>query len=79
MSSPPEVKKVNGAIQEIPIIRGEVLIEETFAKSAIINTDNGKYGYIYLPEFYANFNQTSGRRSAEDVGIEVMKLNVSTN
>jgi carboxyl-terminal processing protease len=68
------VKKVNGAIQEIPIIRGEVLIEETFAKSAIINTDNGKYGYIYLPEFYANFNQTSGRRSAEDVAIEVMKL-----
>lgn len=68
------VKKVNGATQEIPIIRGEVLIEETFAKSAIINTDGGKYGYIYLPEFYANFNQTSGRRSAEDVAIEVMKL-----
>lgn len=68
------VKKVNGAVQEIPIIRGEVLIEETFARSAVINTDNGKYGYIYLPEFYANFNQTSGRRSAEDVAIEVMKL-----
>lgn len=68
------VKKVNGATQEIPIVRGEVLIEETFARSAIINTESGKYGYIYLPEFYANFNQTSGRRSAEDVAIEVMKL-----
>ncbi len=68
------VKKVNGATQVIPIIRGEVLLEETFARSAIINTETGKFGYIFLPEFYADFNQTSGRRSAEDVAIEVMKL-----
>src|SRR5690606_29917527 len=27
-----------------------------------------------LPEFYAPFNATSGRRAAEDVAIEVMKL-----
>jgi carboxyl-terminal processing protease len=68
------VKKVNGAQQVIPIIRGDVLMEEVFAKSAIINSKTGPVGYIYLPEFYADFNKIGGRRSAEDVAIEVQKL-----
>jgi carboxyl-terminal processing protease len=68
------VKKVNGATQVIPIIRGEVLLEEVFAKSAIIKTDDGPVGYIYLPEFYSDFQHIDGRRCAEDVAIEVMKL-----
>ena len=68
------VKKVNGAIQEIPIIRGKVLIEETFARSAIINSGDNKIGYIYLPDFYADFYSSGGRRCSEDVAIEVMKL-----
>jgi carboxyl-terminal processing protease len=68
------VKKVNGAMQVIPIIRGEVFIEEVFAKSAIINSPSGPVGYIYLPEFYSDFQHINGRRCAEDVGIEVMKL-----
>ncbi|MCB9045933.1 MAG: carboxy terminal-processing peptidase [Chitinophagales bacterium] len=68
------VKKVNGATMVIPIIRGEVQIEETFARSAVIESGKGKIGYIYLPEFYADFNGTSGRRCSEDVALEVMKL-----
>ena len=68
------VKRVDGSIKVIPIIRGEVLIEETFAKSAIIKGANGPVGYIYLPEFYADFNHINGRRCAEDVAIEVNKL-----
>jgi len=68
------VKKVNGAIQVIPIVRGEVQIEETFAKSALIESKGGPIGYIYLPEFYADFQHTGGRRCANDVAIEVMKL-----
>lgn len=68
------VKKANGAKQVIPIIRGEVQIEETFARSAIINSDKMKIGYIYLPSFYADFYNANGRRSGEDVAFEVMKL-----
>lgn len=68
------VKKANGANEVIPIIRGEVQIEETFARSAIINTEESKVGYIYLPSFYADFYKSGGRRCAEDVAIEVMKL-----
>ncbi|HTN47400.1 MAG TPA: carboxy terminal-processing peptidase [Flavipsychrobacter sp.] len=68
------VKKVDGSVRIIPITRGEVLREETFAKSAIIEEKGSKTGYIYLPEFYADFNKINGRRCAEDVAIEVQKL-----
>lgn len=69
------VKRVDGSTKVIPIIRGEVSIEETFAKSAIIKSPSGPVGYIYLPEFYADFRGTNGgRRCAEDVAIEVQKL-----
>lgn len=68
------VKKVTGAIQVIPIIRGEVLLDDVFAKSAVINTEVGPIGYIYLPSFYSDFQHINGRRCAEDVKIEIMKL-----
>jgi carboxyl-terminal processing protease len=69
------VKKLDGSIKVIPIIRGEVTMEETFAKSAIFKSPAGPVGYIYLPEFYANFNNFSGgRRCAEDVAREIEKL-----
>lgn len=68
------VKSVDGSIKIIPIIRGEVKLDDTFAKSAIFKSKNGPVGYIYLPEFYADFNQMNGRRCADDVAKEVIKL-----
>jgi carboxyl-terminal processing protease len=69
------VKKPDGAIKVIPIVRDKVEREETFAKSAIIKGENGPVGYIYLPEFYADFGGNNGGRAcAEDVAIEVQKL-----
>ncbi len=68
------VKKVDGSVKVIPIIRGEVMLEEVFAKSAIIQGNEGPVGYIYLPEFYSDFQNINGRRCAEDVAIEVQKL-----
>ncbi len=70
------VKKADGSIHIIPIIRDVVIIEETFAKSIIIQNslNNKKIGYIYLPQFYADFDDANGRRCSEDVEIEVEKL-----
>lgn len=68
------VKKPDGTIKVIPLIRDVIKLEETFAKSAIINSKEGKIGYIYLPEFYADFNHSSGKRCAIDVMEEVKKL-----
>ncbi len=68
------VKREDGSVRVIPIVRDVIQIEETFAKSAVIKSKNGPVGYIYLPEFYADFNHTSGRSCATDVAIEVKKL-----
>ncbi|GEP92178.1 carboxyl-terminal processing protease [Chitinophaga terrae (ex Kim and Jung 2007)] len=67
------VKSVDGTTKAITIVRDEIVTEETFAKSAIINGQH-KIGYIYLPEFYADFNDRNGARSADDVAKEVAKL-----
>lgn len=69
------VKKINGSIQDIAITRDIVLLEETYAKSVIVENELGaKIGYIKLPKFYADFNRNGGRASAEDVRIELEKL-----
>jgi carboxyl-terminal processing protease len=68
------VKKVNSSIKVIPIVRGEVLMDNVFAKSAVIKSPAGPVGYIYLPEFYSDFQHINGRRCSEDVAKEVQKL-----
>ncbi len=69
------VKKLSGAIKEVPIVRDVVVLEETYAKSAIIQNETGaRVGYINLPKFYADFNHSGGRAAAADVKIELQKL-----
>lgn len=69
------VKHADGTTEVVPIIRGKVDMEDTFAKSAIIENKGKKIGYIYLPEFYADFNGNgSGHSSGKDVANEVIKL-----
>jgi carboxyl-terminal processing protease len=70
------VKKPDGTIVIIPIIRDVVIIEDTYAKSAVVKIDGSskRYGYIYLPSFYVDFSNRNGRRCAVDVGIEIEKL-----
>lgn len=69
------VKHADGTSEVIPIVRDLVEFEEVFAKSAILEQDGYRIGYIYLPEFYADFTkQNGGRRSGEDVAKEVLKL-----
>ncbi len=67
------VKKIDGSIKIIALKRDEIKLEDTFAKSAIINGNN-KIGYINLPEFYADFQNPNGARCADDVAKEIKKL-----
>lgn len=68
------IKKINGLIKEITIVRDIVILEETYAKSAIIEESGQRIGYIRLPKFYADFNKLGGRAAAEDVKKELEKL-----
>lgn len=71
------VRKADGLIKTISIIRDVVLMEETYAKSALVTTKKtGKrYGVIKLPSFYVDFNKKhNARSSSEDVKKELVKL-----
>jgi carboxyl-terminal processing protease len=70
------VKKVDGSMADITIVRDVVVLEEKYAKSAIIENPNEKrkVGYINLPGFYADFNNKGSRSCAEDVKKELVKL-----
>ncbi len=68
------VKKLDGTITIISIIRDVVVLEETYAKSAIIEHEGNNYGYIKLPSFYVDFSKINGRNCFDDVKIEIDKL-----
>lgn len=67
------VKKPDGSFKVIPIIRDVIEMEETYAKSAIINNKK-KIGYIYLPMFYADFTRNGAHRCSADMKKEIEKL-----
>ena len=68
------LKKQDGTIKVLSLIRDEIVQDETFARSAIVKSGNSKIGYIFLPEFYADFDRPNGNRSHIDVAREVTKL-----
>ena len=70
------VKKKDGKMKVVKIIRDKVVMEETFAKSLIMNTKDGKekIGYIKLPRFYADFENANGSSCAKDIATEIEKL-----
>lgn len=68
------VKKPDGSTKVITLIRDEIVQDETFARSTVVTTEKGKIGYIYLPEFYADFEDPKGARSSDDVRKEIIKL-----
>lgn len=74
------VKKNDGQILIIPIVRDVVQIEETFVKSTVLKDEDGKrqYGYIKIPTFYRDFNESlsdgEGRNSTDDVRVALEQL-----
>lgn len=69
-----QLKKADGSLKTVSLIRDEIVQDETFARSAIISGPKGKIGFIYLPEFYADFDNPKGARSSDDVRKEVIRL-----
>jgi carboxyl-terminal processing protease len=68
------VKKRDNTLKIIPIIRDIVEMEESYAKSAILESNGQKIGFIHLPKFYTDFQRNGGRRCATDIKDELTKL-----
>ena len=68
------VKKIDGSIKVISIIRDIVELEETFVKSSVVELKDRKFGVINLPKFYIDFNERNFRNSATDMEQEIARL-----
>jgi len=68
------VKRVDGGVEEVEITRDIVELEETYAKSSIINDDTNTYGLINLPRFYVDFDDYGERNAASDIKKEIISL-----
>lgn len=68
------VKRVDGSIEEETITRDVVELEETYAKSTMVEKEEEKYGLINLPGFYFDMNDYGERNAATDVRKEIEGL-----
>ena len=75
------VKKPDGVIRKIKIIRDVVQLEETFVKDALLPVEGSSdlYGYLKIPTFYRDFQNSkhggNGRNVTTDVRKSLNKLN----
>ena len=68
------IRKPDGSYKIVALKREKIVLDEGFARSAIIQKGADKYGYILLPDFYADFEREDGARCARDVSKEIEKL-----
>ena len=68
------LKKVDGTIEDISITRDIVELEETYAKSSVVEKDGKTFGLINLPKFYINFEDYNKRNAASDIKQEIIRL-----
>ncbi len=70
------LKKPDGIVKNITLTRDVVVLEETYAKSAVIDDSetHKKIGYLKLPSFYVDFSEINGRNCFDDVADEIAKL-----
>ncbi|NCI51060.1 tail-specific protease [Sediminibacterium roseum] len=68
------LKKQDGSVQVVSLIREEVVQDELDVRSAVVQNGKDKIGYIWLPDFYADFENENGHRCSQDVAREVVKL-----
>jgi carboxyl-terminal processing protease len=68
------VKRVDGTIEEVPITRDTVELEESYLKSTLIDKGGRSYGLIHLPKFYVDFKDYKERNAAKDMQQEIIRL-----
>ncbi len=71
------IKKPNGLIKVVPIVRDVVEIEESYVKGTVLelSPSKSKIGYITVPKFYRDFNDRAGRNVTDDTRKEIQRLN----
>lgn len=68
------LKKENGSVKTLTIQRDVIEINDSFAKSCVVEKNGKKFGIIDLPKFYKDFEDTNSRDAAKDVQKEIDHL-----
>ncbi|WBL21950.1 carboxy terminal-processing peptidase [Zunongwangia sp. HRR-M8] len=67
-------KKLLGNIEQVKLTRDIVEIEETYAKSAMVEKEGKQYGLINLPKFYFDMEDYDSRNAASDMRKDIEAL-----
>jgi carboxyl-terminal processing protease len=68
------IKNVDGTVSDKVLTRDVVELEETYAKSSLIEAADRKFGLINLPQFYFDMDNYKERNAATDVKKEIIRL-----
>ena len=68
------LKRVDGTIEDLMIPRDEIELEETYAKSSVVEKGDCKFGVINLPKFYIDFQDVNSRNATSDIKQEIRRL-----
>jgi carboxyl-terminal processing protease len=68
------IRKQDGSTRTVSLVREKIEQDEGRVRSAVIGDGDNKTGYIFLPDFYANFDEQRGAKCSDDVALEVEKL-----
>lgn len=68
------IRKKNGTQLDVPLRKKFMRAEDTSAYSFVATKGADKVGYIVLPQFYTDFNNSGDVGCADDVRREILKL-----
>ncbi|WP_417361817.1 carboxy terminal-processing peptidase [Galbibacter sp.] len=68
------VKRVDGSVTDIQIVRDVVELEESYAKTSVVEKNGRIFGVINLPKFYIDFEDYDGRNAYSDVAKEIERM-----
>lgn len=67
-------KKLLGNIEKVTLTRDIVELEETYAKTSMVEKADNKYGIINLPKFYFDMEDYDSRNAASDMRKDIEAL-----
>ncbi|RXJ51321.1 S41 family peptidase [Gelidibacter gilvus] len=69
-----KIKKQNGAIQDIPLTKTELKVEQNSCTAFIVK-QKSNFAYLNIPSFYTDFDSPDGNGLAHDVANQLEILN----
>lgn len=69
-----KIKKQNGAVQDIPLTKTELKVEQNSCTAFIVK-QKSNFAYLNIPSFYTDFDSPHGNGLAHDVATQLQVIN----